>query len=63
MAEELRCEGNKLHGIAGDAWIEFRCNSVFCGSKPGVVVVHRWHIDRLHDGPETIRYKDPGRKT
>jgi hypothetical protein len=63
MQNELRCDGNKLHGVIGPGWVEFKCNSVFCGSKPGVVVFHRFYFDKLGDSPETRRFKDPGRKT
>jgi hypothetical protein len=60
-SRELRCRSRK-HGELGPGWIEFRCASVFCGSKPGVVVIHRFYFDRPGE-PETSKYKDPGGKT
>jgi len=62
MQEDLRCTGNKLHGVIGPGWIEFKCNSVFCKESPEIVVIHRWYFDKFKEGPETRRYKDPGRE-
>lgn len=56
---ELRCDGNKMHGIVTQEYIEVRCPSRFCGSKDGVVVIHRF----THSGDliETVKFKDPAK--
>ena len=58
---ELRCKGNKLHGLivtpTATGIIEFRCNSRFCGKGPGVIVLHRFNLDT--GDFETRRYSDP----
>lgn len=53
---ELRCD-NILHGVLNDGLVEFKCRSRFCGSGPGVVIIHRFDpiSGRLVD---TKRYKD-----
>jgi len=44
MERRLECP-NKLHGILVDGdVIETKCNSKFCGHRPGIVVLHRWSI-------------------
>jgi hypothetical protein len=53
---ELRCE-NKLHGTMEDDVIEVRCDSRWCGKRPGVVVIHRFSIKG--DLLETLRFKSP----
>jgi hypothetical protein len=42
---ELRCEA-KLHGIVedGQGTLEVKCDSRFCGHRPGVVVLHRFNL-------------------
>ena len=53
---EMRCE-HKLHGIVTDGLVEVKCKSALCGSKPGVVVIHRF--DGLTgELVDTKRYKD-----
>ncbi len=55
---ELRCSA-KLHGIIRDGEVlEVKCDSRFCGHKPGVVVLHRFdsHTGQL---VETLRFKEP----
>lgn len=60
---ELRCDGNKLHGLIVDedgpaqGIVEFRCDSKFCGKAPGCVVLHRFDL-RTGDC-STRRYKEP----
>ena len=61
---ELKCEGNKLHGLVVDEGevkpqgvIEFRCDSRFCGKRPGVVVLHRFDLST--GDYETRRYSEP----
>lgn len=55
---ELRCPGNKLHGmIAGDI-IEVKCDSKFCGAKSGVVVLHKFN-NSTGELVGTNRFKDP----
>jgi len=62
MDKDLRC-GSKKHGvlILEKNAIETKCDSRFCGSQRGVVVLHRFSIE---SGAllETIRYKNPERK-
>lgn len=43
---DLRC-ASKLHGrLDGEKReIEVKCSSRFCGAEPGVVVLHRIHLD------------------
>jgi hypothetical protein len=60
---ELRCKGNKLHGLVvsefAEGMIEFRCNSRFCGKEPGVIVLHRFDLGT--GDVETRRYSDPAK--
>lgn len=64
MSRELRCSGNKVHGILVEeeaeephGILEVRCDSKFCGKAPGVVVLHRFD---LSDGTvHTRRYSEP----
>lgn len=57
---DMRCS-NKLLGVilepAPGGIVELRCKSVFCGSEPGVVVLHRFSTE---DGKllETKRFRD-----
>lgn len=58
---ELRCT-NKLHAVLREAeYVEVKCDSRFCGHRPGVVVLHRFDV---HTGQliETKRYQDPTTK-
>lgn len=59
MTVELRCNG-KLHGILQAEVIEIKCNSRWCGAKPGVVVLHHFNAESgaLLD---TKLFKDPER--
>jgi hypothetical protein len=61
---ELRCEGNKLHGLVIEeddvkpqGIVEFRCDSRWCGANPGLVVLHRFNLDtgEIH----TKKYREP----
>lgn len=59
---ELRCPGNKLHGMVDDdpkpqGFIEFRCDSKFCGKAAGVVVLHRFDLGTRE--VQTRRYLEP----
>jgi hypothetical protein len=54
---ELRCD-SRLHGELVDNKLIVRCRSVFCGKKPGVVVMHIFDLDT--GKVETKLYKDPG---
>lgn len=57
---ELRCQG-KLHGIAIEPGIiEVKCNSKFCGAKPGIVVLHRFD-SMTGILLETDAFRDPSR--
>jgi hypothetical protein len=53
---ELRCQG-RLHGILNEDFVEVKCNSMRCGARKGMVVLHRFSVD---DGSfiETLRFKD-----
>jgi len=56
---ELRCPGNKLHGIiVSDGVLEVKCDSKFCGHGPGVVVLHRFDIN-TGEVLGTKTYKNP----
>jgi hypothetical protein len=60
---QLRCPGNKLHGLVVDddvkpqGTIEFRCDSRWCGASSSVVVLHRFNLGtgEVH----TRQYKEP----
>lgn len=40
----LRCD-KKLHGMLLDgAEVEVKCDSRFCGARPGVTVLHRFSV-------------------
>lgn len=59
---ELRCPGNKLHGMVEDdpkphGIVEFRCDSKFCGKVPGNVVLHRFDLSTTEIS--TRRYLEP----
>lgn len=56
---ELRCEGNKVHGVVLDGILVVRCHSRFCGWRKGVVVEHRFNL-HTH-AHTTVRYTDPQR--
>lgn len=61
MSHELRCD-YKLHGIIVEEGVmEVRCGSEFCGSKGGVVVLHRFDV-ATGELIDTKRFKDPNRK-
>lgn len=53
---EMRC-GHKLHGIIVDDAVEVKCGSALCGSKPGVVVIHRFSR-ATGELLSTMQYKD-----
>lgn len=58
MADELRC-ANKLHGVmVTDNVIEIKCNSRFCGARPGVTVRHQFST-ATGELLETEIYKNP----
>lgn len=56
---ELRCPGT-MHGKLEDDAIEVKCRRRSCGSKIGVVVLHRFSI---HTGElvSTRRFAEPGK--
>lgn len=65
---ELKCPGNKLHGLVIEeddvkpqGTIEFRCSSRWCGAQTGTVVLHRFNLStgEVH----TRRYREPPRPT
>lgn len=62
-SHDLRCP-SKLHSrvfLVDGLWIiEVSCKSVFCGWKPGTVVLHRFGVNG--DLLETKKFKDPGKK-
>lgn len=53
---ELRCE-HKMHGMLVDGLLEVKCGSNLCGSRPGVVVIHRFNPE-TGELVNTKRYKD-----
>ena len=61
---ELRCQ-HKMHGVViqpGDAVVEIKCYSKFCGHRPGVIVLHRFDCT-TGELVETKKYKDTPRVT
>lgn len=58
--KELRCKG-RLHGILGEGFVEVKCDSIRCGARKGVVVLHRF---AAVDGAfiDTLRFKEPNEK-
>lgn len=59
---DLRCR-YKLHGVLRDEEVvEFKCDSKFCGHRPGkVVVIHRFNI-RTGELLKTMKFQDPRSK-
>lgn len=59
MITELRCPGT-MHGKLDDDVIEVKCRRRSCGSKPGVVVLHRFNV---HTGELVLtkRFAEPGK--
>lgn len=55
---ELRCAG-KLHGIVVDGQLEVKCDSRWCGKRPGIIVLHRFDLET--GKVTTQRFKDPGK--
>lgn len=53
---QMRCP-HKLHGIVDGDVIEVKCGSSLCGSKPGVVVIHKFN-SKTGELVDTQRYKD-----
>lgn len=41
MTTELRCNAKK-HGVLLDDVIEVKCDSRFCGAKPGAIILHQF---------------------
>jgi len=54
---ELRCDA-KLHGILRNRTLEVKCDSRFCGHRPGVVVLHTFDLES-GELISTERYKTP----
>lgn len=59
--QELRCDSKKHGEVVDDHIVEVKCDSRFCGAKPGVIVLHRFDLatGKLVD---TNRFKDIRRK-
>mgnify|MGYP000878768628 CR=1 FL=1 len=56
---ELRCQA-KLHGLIHEHnLLEVKCNSRFCGARPGVVVLHYFDLSN-GEMVETKRFSDLG---
>jgi hypothetical protein len=53
---ELRCP-NKLHGTMENGVIEVRCDSRWCGKRPGVIIIHRFSVNG--ELIETLKFKNP----
>ena len=53
---QMRCP-HKLHGIVDGDVIEVKCGSSLCGSRSGVVVIHRFDSS-TGELVGTKRYKD-----
>lgn len=56
---KLRCD-SKLHGILSPAsdMVEFKCRSVFCGARSGIVVLHQFSTE-TGEMVGTVRYRQP----
>jgi hypothetical protein len=54
---DLRCAGRK-HGELHDGIVEFKCNFGKCGSRKGVVVIHRFDTF-TGEMLETLRFAEP----
>lgn len=57
---DLRCKSKK-HGVViepGDAVVEIACDSRFCGSAPGVTILHRFNT-ATGSLVETLQFKSP----
>jgi hypothetical protein len=59
--QELRCGSKKFGEVVDGHTVEVKCDSRFCGAKPGVIVLHKFD---LSTGllVETTRFKDIRRK-
>ena len=55
---DLRCEAKKHGVLIDDDTVEIKCNSRWCGAKPGTVVLHRFS-SKTGELLETLRYADP----
>lgn len=53
---ELRCDA-KLHGNLENGKLEVKCDSRFCGHRPGVVVLHTFNLETGE--MTTKQYKNP----
>lgn len=58
---DLRCPGNKKHGMIVGGLIEVKCDSRFCGARSGVTVLHRFNSS-TGELVETQKFKDPGKE-
>lgn len=54
----FRCPGNKLHAKLNDGKLEVRCESRWCGKRPGVIVIHRFSIES-GELIDTVRFRTP----
>lgn len=54
----FRCPGNKLHAKLVQGRLEVRCDSRWCGKRPGIVVIHRFDIVS-GEMVDTVRFKSP----
>lgn len=57
---DLRCPSKK-HGVViepGPALVEIACDSRFCGSAPGVTILHRFDT-ATGSLVETLQFKSP----
>ncbi len=60
MIHELRCEGRRLHARfdPDKGLLEVKCTRKRCGSKPGVVVLHRFDI-HTNELVDTVTFASP----
>lgn len=54
---DLRCKSKKHGEILEGDLIEIKCNSRFCGSGNGVIVLHTFHA-RTGELVSTEKYRD-----
>lgn len=55
---ELRCSSKKHGVMIDDHTVEVKCDSRFCGAAPGIVVLHKFDLEKDGKLVETKRYKE-----
>lgn len=42
--QELRCKAKKHGEVIDDHTVEVKCDSRFCGAKPGTIILHKFDL-------------------